>query len=429
MSTRSPSADEPRRAYRSADSSYLGGVCGGLAEHLGVGVVPVRAFFVVTSLLGFFGVALYAALWIMLPLADEARHPVGEDSTPGLDAATRQGRRPSRSRSLRDAGPVVAVGALVVGLAAMVDVVFGGPGLLWPVLLAIGGVAVLWRQADEAQRERWIDSTGRLQLRQVVLGSGGVAAWTRLAVGSGLLLAALVVFAAQSGRVEVAREVVVAVGLGMAGLVVILGPWLVRLVSDLTDERAERVRSQERADVAAHLHDSVLQTLALIQKNAGDEHQVARLARSQERELRAWMFGTTTPDSTLSAALKAAAADVEDAHGVPVELVTVGDASMDDTLRALVDATREAVVNAAKHAGAPSVDVYAEVAPSGVAVFVRDRGRGFDPEVVAPDRLGVRRSIVDRMARHGGRAEVRSSPGQGTEVRLEVPGREQAGGS
>ncbi len=200
-----------------------------------------------------------------------------------------------------------------------------------------------------------------------------------------------------------------------------IGPWVYRLASDLSDERAERVRTQERADVAAHLHDSVLQTLALIQKNADDGPAVARLARAQERDLRAWLYaGESADERTIASALRGVAARVEDEYAVSVDVVAVGDDELDERLQPIVRAAGEAVTNAAKHAGTGRVDVYAEVTPAAVDVFVRDRGRGFDPAAVPADRYGVRHSIVDRMQRHGGTAEVRSAPGEGTEVRLHL---------
>ena len=179
--------------------------------------------------------------------------------------------------------------------------------------------------------------------------------------------------------------------------------------------------------MAAHLHDSVLQTLALIQKNSHDAPTVARLARAQERDLRSWLYaGESTDESTLASALRGAAAGVEDAHGVSVDVVTVGDCDFDESLRAVVAAAREAVTNAAKHAGTGRVDVYAEVSATAVDVFVRDRGLGFDPAETPVDRYGVRNSIIDRMNRHGGSAELRSTPGEGTEVRLHLPRRPEA---
>jgi signal transduction histidine kinase len=294
--------------------------------------------------------------------------------------------------------------------------------VFWPVFLGLVGIALLWRQADEAQRERWLDTTGRIDPARIVLGSGGWASYARIAAGAGLMVAAFVVFALRGGSLDMAGDVIVAALLTVVGLGIVVGPWVYRLASDLTAERAERVRTQERADVAAHLHDSVLQTLALIQKNADDGPTVARLARSQERDLRAWLYsGEATDESTVASALRGAAAQVEDAHGVSVEVVTVGDCPFGEALRPVVNATREAVTNAAKHAGTGQVDVYAEITAAAVDVFVRDRGRGFDPDAIAEDRYGVRRSIVDRMERHGGRATIRSAPDEGTEVRLHLP--------
>jgi signal transduction histidine kinase len=210
--------------------------------------------------------------------------------------------------------------------------------------------------------------------------------------------------------------------LALAGGALVLGPWLLRLSRDLSRERAERIRSQERADVAAHLHDSVLQTLALIQRQAGDAQTVVQLARTQERELRTWLFepGDAAAD-TFKATLQRAVADVEASHRVPVELVVVGDVSLDDATRALVAASREAMLNAARHSGAGRIDVYAEVQSGRVEVGVRDRGRGFEPDLVPADRRGVRGSIVERLSRHGGHADIATSLDSGTEVRMWVP--------
>jgi signal transduction histidine kinase/phage shock protein PspC (stress-responsive transcriptional regulator) len=424
--------DVVRRAVRLPQQGYLGGVASGLAEHLEVPVLWVRVAFLLTAVTGF-GIAFYAGLWLVLPL-----QPTPAAGAPGIEAASRQGKRPARSAAgARDAGVLVAAAAVALGLAGLGGFLLGRP-IVWPVALAVIGVAVLWRQADEAQRERWSDVTGRADVRGVLLGSGNAAAaYARVATGLGLLGTALVLFAARSGQWGVVRDVLISAALAVLGLALTLGPWLLRLARDLASERAERVRSQERADVAAHLHDSVLQTLALIQRSAADPAAVTRLARAQERDLREWMFGggegTSNDASTsLATALRGVAAEVEAAHGTPVEVVTVGDTTAspgdaDPDLQALVAATREAVSNAARHSGAARVDVYAEVAPApagrepgweSVEVFVRDRGRGFDPDDVPADRHGLRRSVVDRVQRHGGTAVVRSTPGEGTEVRL-----------
>jgi signal transduction histidine kinase len=217
-------------------------------------------------------------------------------------------------------------------------------------------------------------------------------------------------------------DILGAILLAVVGFGLVLGPWALRLNNDLRRERTERIRSQERADVAAHLHDSVLQTLALIQRQAGDPAAVNQLARTQERELRTWLFESPSmPEDTVKAALQQTVADVELAHHVPIEMVAVGDRPLDTRMSAVVAAAREAMVNAAKHSGAARVDVFLEAGESELEVFVRDRGSGFDQDDVPEDRLGVRRSIIDRMQRHGGHAEVRSGPEGGTEVRLAMP--------
>ncbi len=413
----SASPDAPRRAFRASEDRWLGGVAAGLAHHLGLPVLWVRMGFVVLLAFGGFGAVLYAGLWLFLPAQ---RHT--EAMSPGLDAATRQGKRGGRrERRWTDFGPLVAVGAIAAGVLLLITVVTGQTLAFGPLVLAGAGVAVLWWQADEAQRARWSDPSQRLGPLRAVVGGGGWRAYLRIATGLLLLVAAITLFSLRSGSLTMALDVGLAAAFGIIGLGFMVGPWLLRLSSDLSEEREARVRSEERADVAAHLHDSVLQTLALIQRSAGDAGAVSRLARAQERDLRSWLFDAATDGpTTLAAALRGVAAEVEDLHGVPVEVVCVGDAPVTDDDRPLVLATREAITNAAKHSRASSVDVYAEVTGSGVEVFVRDRGVGFDPTAVPGDRHGVSSSIVGRMQRHGGSATVRSVPGDGTEVRLSL---------
>jgi signal transduction histidine kinase len=241
---------------------------------------------------------------------------------------------------------------------------------------------------------------------------------SRTGLGVALVIAAGLVFLQATGSLVAARDVVLAVLVVVIVLGVIFAPWIVRLVRSLSSERAERIRSQERAEMAAHLHDSVLQTLALVQR-ADDPTRVAALARRQERELRAWLSGRAErAEGRLAAALDDVAAEVEEAHGVPVEVVTVGDRDLDARSEALVAAAREAMVNAAKFGAGSSVAVYAEASDGRAEVFVRDRGPGFDPAEIPPDRRGIRESIVGRMERNGGRAKITSAPGSGTEVEL-----------
>jgi signal transduction histidine kinase/phage shock protein PspC (stress-responsive transcriptional regulator) len=413
-----PSAPTPvRKATRDTSHPVIGGVAAGLARHLGVPVLWVRAGFLVAAVLGGSGIMFYAGLWLVLPGDSLQDH-----NAPGLESATRQGRRPGRIRRLADSGPAIALVALGLGMVLTAEAIFGNGLVIWAVVLAVLGFGLLWRQADEAQRSRWLDQSEKLNPVRAVFGSGGWASYLRVGAGFVLVVCAVALFAVRHGRVSDVYDVLISAALGVVGLGITLGPWIWRLTNDLAVERAERVRTQERADLAAHLHDSVLQTLALIQKNAADAPTVARLARSQERDLRAWLFDTTPEgERTLAGALREVVREIEDTYRVDVELVTVGDVDLDEQLSPIVAATREAVTNAAKHAGTPAVDIYAEVTPDGLEVFVRDRGCGFDPQAVPDDRQGVRNSIVDRMVRHGGTAEIRSTPETGTEVRLKLP--------
>jgi signal transduction histidine kinase len=293
--------------------------------------------------------------------------------------------------------------------------------MFWPLVFAVTGLALIWKQADDTQREEWKKTSPRFPLLGVLLGKGGFTSLLRVAIGLILVGTAVTVFLVQNGKLSMAGDVLVSLLLATIGIGVIAGPWVHRLTRDLSAERSERIRTQERADMAAHLHDSVLQTLALIQKQADDPRAVARLARSQERELRSWLYDEDDKtDQTLAGAAKRAAAEVEDAHGVPVEVVTVGDCELTEPLSAMVRAARESMVNAAKHSGAAKIDVFVEVDGDRAEMFVRDRGKGFDVDGVPDDRLGLRHSVMGRMERHGGRATVRSDPETGTEVRLEM---------
>lgn len=404
----SPPAATVRRAFRSPEDGLLAGVASGLAHHLRLSTRWVRIAFLVLALANGFGIVLYAGLWMMLPVAADAAE------APGLAAARRQGRRVRSLRQFVDRGPMVAVGALVLGLLVFIALLTGQGITTLPGLIALGGVGLLWWQLEDTRSDAAPEPSfrGALSSARVV---GGVA----------LLVVAITSFVVVEVGVSSWSSVLtvsLAALLGLGALGLIVGPWLRRLSNDLSDERAERARADERADVAAHLHDSVLQTLALIQKSAADPQAVMRLARAQERDLRTWLFSKPASDeASLVPALRSVCAEVEDSVGVPVEVVTVGDAPMSDRIRALVQAAREAVFNAAAHSGADRVDVYLEADDNRAEIFVRDRGRGFDPELIADDRHGVRDSIVARMERHGGSAEVSSTPGSGAEVHLTMP--------
>ena len=321
-----------------------------------------------------------------------------------------------------DWGMALALGALGIGLIWFMQ--SSGLGirsqLFLPVAFACAGAALVWRQADTAQQKRWRAEAGGKAWLAPLVARGGWPALVRVIVGLGLVGAAFGIVIAQQGQISQLPQVMAMTTLALAGLAIVLAPWLHRSRTALNTARAEKVRADARADMAAHLHDSVLQTLALIQRQADDPKAIQQLARRQERELRTWLYGDELHETTLKAALTAAAAEVEDERGIPVELVVVGDCDTSDPVQSLVRAAREAMVNAAKHSGADKIDVYAEVDEERIEVFVRDRGQGFDLDGVAEDRMGVKGSIIDRMARHGGTATVRSTPGDGTEVRLEI---------
>jgi signal transduction histidine kinase len=300
--------------------------------------------------------------------------------------------------------------------------------LVWPLILAASGAALLWQHGGSVGTRPATDpaAPGREAEEADGVGFGmRVADVYRGGFGIALVVGAALLFLYANGALGEARDVVLAVVVAGTALSLILAPFLWRLGRNLATERSERIRSQERAEVAAHLHDSVLQTLALMQKRADDPKEVAALARRQERELRAWLFdGDAGRDGdSLAAALERVAAEVEDDHGVPIDVVTVGDRTLDERGVALVAATREALTNAAKFAAdAAPVAVYAEMNEQTAQVFVRDRGPGFEATSIPADRRGVRESIIARMERHGGKATIRSTPGAGTEVELALGG-------
>jgi signal transduction histidine kinase len=256
--------------------------------------------------------------------------------------------------------------------------------------------------------------------------------WTRILVGVTLIVVGLGVVVLARINLSSLGSALIAVGVTLVGVGLLTVPLWLRMVRALNAERAARIRNEEREEIASHLHDSVLQTLALIQRQAGDPQEVVRLARSQERELRRWLFeDTMPPQASLAAALRTIAGEVEDQYGVKVTAVTVGDVSMDrgetgfglprEHFTALLGATREALVNAAKHADVPTIDLFAEVEPHQVGIFVRDRGTGFDLATVPADRQGLAKSIHARIERRGGTVAVESTPGRGTEVRITMP--------
>lgn len=406
--------DTVRRLYRSAEGRMLGGVARGLAGHLGLPVLWVRVVFVALFMAEGLGALLYAVFWFVVPLG------IGGVEAPRPETSRTRSGRPRLLARKPDKGQIFALIALIIGASIIGSNFHLGRANAYvlPVLLIGAGVALVWRQADNSRRAQWLEISRRKGPRLWARGAAGV-----LLVGAGVT--GIVVMQGTVRNLGAVLQAALAVVVGIA---LLAGPYLVRMTQDLTEERLMRIRAQERAEVAAHVHDSVLHTLTLIQRNADDPREVARLARAQERELRAWLYrpegrgkDEVEEPETLAEAIKATAAEVEDHHGVPIEVVVVGDCPLDDKLGAQTQAAREAMVNAAKYGGeGGAVQVYAEVEGSAVFVSVRDRGPGFDLDAVPGDRMGVRESIIGRMERHGGTARLRSAPDGGTEVELEM---------
>lgn len=374
------------------DDRWVGGVGAAIARELGVQPIVIRLAFVVLALGGGWGLVAYAVAWLVLAVAQPRRlapyHPEPKAASPFH--------------------LYLAVAMIVLGLVlALRPVAFFIDEIVFPVTFVVTGFLIAWT------RHRSDD---------------GLSAVVRILVGVGVGVGGIIAFFLVSTDLGDALLLLVIGLTTMAGIGLVAAPSLARIGQDLDDERQNRVRADERARVAAHLHDSVLQTLALIQRHADDPAKTAQLARRQERELRSWLYGSTADPPAvgtvrLGSALEEMAAEIDDAHGVPVKVITVGDhADLGPrAIDAIVAATREAAVNAARHSGTKQVDVYAERHDDRIEIFVRDTGVGFDPDQTAADRRGVAESIVGRMARAGGSAAIHSTPGEGTEVELVLP--------
>lgn len=416
-----PAAPGLARVHRLPLRGWLGGVCEGIGSYLGVHPTLLRLAFVLLASWSLSGALAYFLVWLLLPdLSEEDAHKQDAQS-PGLEAHTRRGLRP-RSVTITAArrwGELLALVCIGVGATWMVQASGLGLSGTWfvaGVLLALG-LALVWWQADHVSPRGIRISDGPLAWLAPLLRH-----WTTvlgLAIGLVAVTAAIIVAAISLPFGGLSRTLIgitlALLALGAAG-----APWALRVRRSLTRAHEQKLVADARADMAAHLHDSVLQTLALIQKQSNNPSEVTRLARRQERELRAWLYGKPVIAGTLSAALKEIAQEVEDDFPINVEVVTVGDIESCPAVEALVQAAREAMTNAAKHSGAPSIDLYGEVDGRDISVYVRDRGKGFDPDVIAEGRMGVKRSILGRMERHGGRAEIRSAPDYGTNIILEI---------
>jgi len=404
MRTRVPGPLRRRQQGRLA-----GGVAAGLSARTGIRANVIRIAFVLTSLPGGFGAAVYVLAWLLIPAEGEQTNIAS--------------RALADRRGIALTAAVASALALLLLIASLLNVAWVG-SLSWPPVIALAGLVLVWRNASPEEVALLRQLGEPLVARR---GHGGrsmirlraAIAVVLLVTGTGFLVSAHVnsmLFRPLTG-----------VTLLIAAIVVLLGPWWLRIARDLLAERQARIRAEERAEMASRVHDSVLQTLALIQRRAADPQQVVSLARAQERELRSWLFDGRPPGSldglatTVADGIRVIQQEVEAQHGIVVEAISVGDCDLDGDLNALLAAAREATVNAAKWSGASSVSLFAEVEPDAVSVFVRDRGRGFDPDAVPADRKGLAESVRARMARRGGSATIRSTPGQGTEVVLTMP--------
>lgn len=389
------------RLERRVGGRVVGGVAGGIADHLGVDVLEVRVAFALLAALGGVGILAYGLLWMFTP--------------PGSDTES-----PSATERRRALGLAV----IGLGLAAGLSWLFNGgvASVIAPIIVVAVGAALVWHEFDSDGPRSILG----LPQRPTVL------TWARVLGGATLIVIGLGVVVLARVDIEAVRSSLLAVLVTLIGAGLLTVPLWLRLWRALNEERAARIRNEEREEIASHLHDSVLQTLALIQKQSDRPQEVVRLARSQERELRRWLFGGgESSHSSLAEALRTIAGEVEDQHGVSVCPVTVGDVQLSDngseeglskeSFTALLGATREALVNAAKHSGVDSIDLFAETEADQVSIFVRDRGTGFDVDAVPADRQGLAKSIRGRIERRGGRVEVRSTVGKGTEIRIHIP--------
>jgi signal transduction histidine kinase len=415
---------------RQREGAYVAGVARGLAHSLEVDVIYVRLAFAILALASGVGIVVYLGAWILIPTSDGGAPLVA--SVADEDAGVRHG---------------LALASIVLGLTLLLkrSGLWFPDRLLWPSILIAIGLGIVWRNdrrgsagSTKAQVPHSMNWPSNMRdprgvaksLTDFVSGSGRNML-ARIAVGVVLVLSGFGAFVASSTSFTVLRQSITA-GLALAlGLVLLAGPWLLRMGRDLTSERTARIRSDARAEMAEHLHDSVLQTLAIIQKQAHQPREVITLARRQERELRAWLFGGTDTSAgehadVLSEAIEAIAEQVEHDHHVRIDVVKVGDGPSDSRTVVLLQAAREAMINAAKHSGVERISVFLEVAPSEfdneelIEIFVRDRGKGFDQTLVADDRHGLRDSIVSRVERIGGDAKIHSEIGEGTEVTLKL---------
>lgn len=373
------------------NARWVGGVSSAIAREVGVQPIIVRVAFALTFVVGW-GLLLYVIAWALLAFfAPSQLSPY----VPEVKGATSVHRH-------------VAVLLILIGLMVLFAqaVPTSVTRITWPVGFVLAGALIAWSRGTNNE---------------------GISIVVRIVAGLSVAIGGVLAFGALSDVSATQLGVALVFGLAViAGVVLIAAPSVVQMAHSLDDERSDRIRLDERARISAHLHDSVLQTLSLIQRNADDPTRTAHLARQQERELRNWLYGPTATEPggiRLGPALEVAASEVEEMHGVKIDVVAVGDtgAAVHGDIERLIAATREAMTNAAVHSGSTQVDVFVERLPHAIEIFVRDTGQGFDIDDIGDDRRGVSESILARMERAGGSASIHSTPGVGSEVELILP--------
>ena len=397
---------------RSSAGSVLGGVCSGLAVRLGVRDRTIRIMFSASALFFGFGLLLYVAVWLLLARS-------GEEASIGSRLVAK--RRQARSLLLL----LVVVLAVLAFLNALN--LRGTGGFAWSIALSAIGLFAVWHGSSPDEKAHLEGVINAAPVMGAASSRGWKALLLRVVPGIMLVVVGLQILNKIGGIWGAAVPALLGAVVLLVGLLVLLAPWWLQNVKDLSSERRERVRIEERASVATHIHDSVLQTLTLIERVASSESDVIRLARAQERELRQWLFnpdsvGISGPtDDSFASLLGAVENDVENDYGVKVQLVVVGDCPSDEKTRLLVAAGREAAINSAKWSTASTITIFGEVETTKISLFVRDTGQGFDPDNVASDRQGIALSIKQRMTQIGGGTLIRSTLGHGTEVELVLP--------
>jgi len=398
-----------RPLRRGRDNCILGGVCGGFATRLGIKERNIRVIFALLTLIFGLGILLYMTFWLVLTRSGE-EHSIIQQIF--------QKRREAQLVLVAFIATVILIITLQTAGGWTSD------GFGWPLVLSGFAAFAVWRGASNDERNRLTEFFNTAPFIGGAFSKSRTGFLLRIIFGAALIVVGLHQLHHLGGFWGRAGSGLIGTAVLVIGVLVLFAPWWLQNVRELTSERRARVRIEERARMVAHLHDSVLQTLTLIERAAANEADVVRLARNQERELRQWLFSPETMTDTPTSFVGLVGAiehDVENDYGVRVELVTVGDCVPDDRVVTLVAAGREAAINAAKWSEAASISIFAEVEPTTISIFVRDRGVGFDLDAIPADRRGIALSIRERMGQLGGEASINTVVGSGSEVQLVMP--------